>query len=40
MWPGIRTWMRSAGMYPCLRREEKILVDALDTLRTTGTHSL
>jgi hypothetical protein len=22
VWPGIRTWMRSVGMYPCLRREE------------------
>jgi hypothetical protein len=22
MWPGIRTWMRSAGMYPCLQHEE------------------
>jgi hypothetical protein len=22
VWPGIRTWMRSAGMYLCLRREE------------------
>jgi hypothetical protein len=22
MWPGIRTWMRSAGMYLCLRRKE------------------
>jgi hypothetical protein len=22
VWPDIRTWMRSAGMYPCLRREE------------------
>jgi hypothetical protein len=22
MWPGIRTWMRSAGTYPCLRHEE------------------
>jgi hypothetical protein len=22
MWPSIRTWMRSAGMYPCLRREK------------------
>jgi hypothetical protein len=20
--PSIRTWMRSAGMYPCLQREE------------------
>jgi hypothetical protein len=22
VWPSIRTWMRSAGMYLCLRREE------------------
>jgi hypothetical protein len=22
VWPSIRTWMRSAGTYPCLRREE------------------
>jgi hypothetical protein len=22
VWPGIRTWMRSTGIYPCLRREE------------------
>jgi hypothetical protein len=22
VWPDIRTWMRSAGVYPCLRREE------------------
>jgi hypothetical protein len=22
MWPSIRTWMRSAGIYLCLRREE------------------
>jgi hypothetical protein len=22
VWPGIRTWMRYAGTYPCLRREE------------------
>jgi hypothetical protein len=22
VWPGIRTWMRSAGSYPCLRREK------------------
>jgi hypothetical protein len=22
VWPGIRTWMRSTGMYPCLRCEE------------------
>jgi hypothetical protein len=22
MWPGIRTWIRSASNYPCLRREE------------------
>jgi hypothetical protein len=22
VWPGIRAWMRSAGMYPCLRHEE------------------
>jgi hypothetical protein len=22
MWPDIRTWMRSAGTYLCLRREE------------------
>jgi hypothetical protein len=22
VWPGIRTWMRFAGMYPCLRHKE------------------
>jgi hypothetical protein len=22
VWPGICTWMCSAGMYPCLRHEE------------------
>jgi hypothetical protein len=22
VWPSIRTWMRSASTYPCLRREE------------------
>jgi hypothetical protein len=22
MWPGIRTWMHSAGTYPCLRRKK------------------
>jgi hypothetical protein len=22
MWPGICTWMRSAGIYSCLRHEE------------------
>jgi hypothetical protein len=22
VWPGICTWMRSTGTYPCLRREE------------------
>jgi hypothetical protein len=22
VWPDIRTWMRSASTYPCLRREE------------------
>jgi hypothetical protein len=22
VWPGIRTWMRSASTYPCLQRKE------------------
>jgi hypothetical protein len=39
VWPGIRTWMRSASNIR-VYDAKKILVDALGTLRTTGTHSL